>query len=54
MAARMSAAGAAAPEPVLPCREKQAAYRDQQRQVLLAIAAGSALLAWLIVRQRRR
>ena len=54
VAARMSAAGAATPEPVRRAA-KQAADRAQQRQVLLAVAAGGALLAgWLAVRGRRR
>ncbi len=53
-AARMGAAGTALPEPVRSAA-KQAASRAQQRQVLLAIAAGGALLAgWLVVRQRGR
>ncbi len=52
--ARMSSAGGAAPEPVRRATT-QAAGRMQQRQVLLAVAVGGALLAgWLVVRARRR
>ena len=52
--AQMSSAGAAAPEPVRRAA-KQAAGRVQQRQALIAVAVGGAVLAsWIALRQRRR
>lgn len=53
-AARVGAASAAAPEPVRRAASRAASIA-QQRQVLVAVAVGGALLAgWLTVRQRRR
>ena len=53
-ATRVGAASAAAPEPVRRAASRAAGIA-RQREVLLAVAVGGALLAgWLAVRQRRR